>query len=127
MAEEAARILIVEDEEEIAQLIKIILVNHGLVVSDMVATGEEAVATALGTHPDLVLMDIKLRGKMDGIAAAEEIRKSADIPILFVSAYSHTISRAITTKPSGYLKKPFTREGLIRKVEMALAGYVIHP
>ncbi len=77
MAEGAARILIVEDEDEIAQLIKIILVNHGLVVSDMVATGEEAVATALGTHPDLVLMDIKLRGKMDGIAAAEEIRKSA--------------------------------------------------
>jgi CheY-like chemotaxis protein len=72
-------------------------------------------------------MDIKLGGKIDGVAAAEEIRKSADIPILFISAYSHTIGRAITTKPSGYLKKPFTREGLIRKVEMALSGYVIHP
>jgi CheY-like chemotaxis protein len=127
MAEVTARILIVEDEDEIAQLIKIILVNHGLVVNAIVSSGEEAVETALATHPDLVLMDIKLGGKMDGIAAAEEIRKSVDIPILFISAYSHTIGRAITTKPSGYLKKPFTREGLIRKVEMALSGYVIHP
>ncbi len=127
MTESAAKIMIVEDEDEIAQLIKIILVNHGLVVNAIVSTGEEAVGTALATTPDLVLMDIKLGGKMDGITAAEEIKKSADIPILFISAYSHTIGRAITTKPSGYLKKPFTREGLIRKVEMALAGYVIHP
>lgn len=127
MAEVAAKIMIVEDEDEIAQLIKLILVNHGLIVNAVVATGEEAVELALATHPDLVLMDVKLRGKMDGITAAQEIRKSADIPILFISAYSHTIGRAITTKPSGYLTKPFTREGLIRKVEMALAGYVIHP
>ena len=73
------RILIVEDERMIATIIKEVLTKKGYCITDIVATGEEAVEISLETRPDLILMDIKLKGKMDGITAYEQINKTVDI------------------------------------------------
>lgn len=119
-----ASILIVEDVDIIAEYIRSILTKHGYSVIGCIATGAEAVDVALGSRPDLVLMDIKLKGETDGIMAYEQIKKSADIPIVFVSAYAdeRAIDESMEKKPSGYVIKPFTPEELIGKVELALAS-----
>lgn len=122
---ETASILIIEDDKVTAAMMKDILTGNGYRVCGVVASGEEAVEHALSTRPDLILMDICLEGKIDGITAFEKIKKSADIPIIIVSTFINVenIARSLYAKPSGYIHKPFTPERLIRKVEMALAGY----
>jgi two-component system, response regulator PdtaR len=82
-----AKILIVEDEGTIAEYLKLILSRIGYCIVGVVATGEEAVEIVQKNSPDLVLMDIKLKGNIDGIMACEEIKKSAAIPILYITAY----------------------------------------
>ena len=116
------RILIVEDESTIAILMKEMLSNAGYCVTDIIATGIEAVETAIKTAPDLILMDIKLKGMLEGIIAYEQIKKSVDIPVIFVSAYADEdiIARATQCKPSGYIVKPFKCAQLIKEVEKAL-------
>jgi DNA-binding NarL/FixJ family response regulator len=76
------------------------------------------------TYPDLIIMNIKLVGKIDGVEAYEVIKKINDIPVLFVSAYTdaNTIEKAMLNNPKGYLTKPFKVAHLLRKVEKALAG-----
>jgi CheY-like chemotaxis protein len=120
---EKARILIVEDEHVIAKCMKLILCQEGFEVSDVVATGEEAVDVIHKIRPDLVLMDIKLRGKIDGITACQQIKDETDIPVVFVSAYTdtETIARANQKNPHGYITKPFKTERLIRTVKTALS------
>lgn len=120
---ERVKILIVEDEHTIAKCMQLILSQEGYDVSDVVATGEEAVDIACKTRPDLVLMDIKLRGKIDGITACERIRKATDTPVVFVSAYAdtETIARANANTPSGYITKPFKTKRLLGMVKTALA------
>lgn len=120
---EKAKILIVEDEGSIAKCLMLTLSQVGYSIVDIVASGEEAVDIALQARPDLVLMDIKLSGEIDGITAFEQIRKSADIPVVFVSAYADQvfIDRAMLMKPSGYVVKPFKRATLLHAVETALA------
>ena len=122
---EKAKILIVEDECTIAKCLKIMLAQVGYCIVDIVASGEEAVAIALQTRPDLVLMDIKLSGKIDGITAFKQIRKSADIPVVFVTAYADKvfIDRAMLMNPSGYVVKPFKSATLLHAVETALAEH----
>ena len=119
-----AKILLVEDKKPIADFMRLLLLHEGYCISGVVATGEEAVDVALETHTDLVLMNIKLRGKIDGIKACEQIRMSSDIPVVFVSAFTDvdTMAEAMRHKPSGYLTKPFRSKWLIREIEMALAG-----
>ena len=119
------KILIVEDESTIAKCLMLILSKVGYCVVDIVASGEEAVDIALQTRPDLVLMDIKLRGEIDGITAFERIRKSTDIPVVFISAYADRVfvDRAKLLNPSGYVVKPFKCATLLRAVETALAGH----
>ena len=118
------KILIVEDERSIADLMKIMLLRCGYCVNGVVASVKEAVEIAIHTRPDLILMDIKLSGEMDGIIAYEQIKKSVDIPAVFVSAFTDEdiIARAQQTNPSGYIVKPFKIEQLITGVEKALAG-----
>jgi len=120
-----AKILIVEDEEVLVKCMKVILTQEGYSVSGIVASGEEAVEVALKTRPDLILMEMKLRGKIDGIIAYEQIKKSADIPVLFVSTYAdkETIDRAMQTEASGFLAKPFKNSELREKVKAALASH----
>lgn len=117
-----ARILIVEDDYDTADFLNLLLSQNGYCVTNIVVSGEEAIETVLHSPPDLVLMDIKLEGHMDGIKACGQIKKSVDVPVIFVSAYSdrETIDRALQSGPSGYIVKPFKRKPLITEIEKAL-------
>lgn len=116
------RILVVEDEALIADDIQRTLQRLGYDVPSPAATGREAIEGAEALRPDLVLMDIKLRGSMGGIAAAMEIRRRQDLPVVFLTSHSDeaTLARAMETAPSGYLLKPFTDRELRTAIEVAL-------
>lgn len=118
----ASQILIAEDESIVALDIQDALKNAEYGVSGVASTGREAVEKAQATRPDLVLMDIRLKGEMDGIQAAREIREHLDIPVIYLTAYSdeRTLQRAKVTEPHGYLLKPFEREDLQASIEVAL-------
>ncbi|MBI5679478.1 MAG: response regulator [Methanobacterium sp.] len=102
-----ARILVVEDERITAEDIKDSLINLGYEVSDLVSSGEEAVRKVEELQPDLILMDIRLEGEMDGIEAADKIREKYDIPVIYLTAYSDnkTLERAKKSEPSGFILK----------------------
>jgi signal transduction histidine kinase/DNA-binding response OmpR family regulator len=115
-------ILVVEDEQIVARDIHARLERQGYQVAGVVASGEEAVAAAGGTTPDLVLMDIMLQGAMDGIAAAELIRERHGIPVVYLTAFAdeRTLQRAKISEPFGYLLKPFEERELHITIQMAL-------
>ncbi len=115
-------ILIVEDESVTAISLAKRLKVFGYLVTDIVDTAEDAILVAEDKFPDLVLMDINLRGEADGIKAAEEIHKRSDIPVLYLTAYSdnNTLQRAKITEPFGFLIKPFNDRELYSTIEMAL-------
>ncbi|MBU4200337.1 MAG: response regulator [Verrucomicrobia bacterium] len=116
------RILIVEDESIVAKDIQNSLKNLGYVVPAIVSTGEEAVVKAHELKPDLVLMDVMLKGQIDGIEAAEQIRAQSHIPVVFLTAYTddQTLKRAKVSEAFGYLLKPFEDRELRTTIEMAL-------
>ncbi len=117
-----AKILVVEDENIVAKDIENSLKSLGYAVSAVVSSGEEAVKSAEDTHPDLVLMDIVLKGEMDGVQAAEQIHDQFNIPVVYLTAYADekTIQRATTTEPFGYIVKPFERRELQSSIKVAL-------
>ena len=115
-------ILIVEDQNIIAWDLQTRLLNLGYPNSTIVTSGEEAIQYTQRTPPDLVLMDVVLRGALDGIETAMQIRALSQVPIVYVTAHSDelTLRRASATEPYGYLLKPF-EDGEIRSaIEMAL-------
>lgn len=116
------KILIVEDEAILALDMQDRLVAMGYPEPVIAGSGEQGVQKADEVRPDLVLMDIMLPGKIDGIQAAEQIRSSLDIPIIFLTAYSDdsTIERAKAAEPYGYIVKPFQDRELQITIEMAL-------
>ena len=116
------QILIVEDELIVARDIQNCLKNMGYSVPDVTSNGEQAIQKSAMARPDLVLMDINLAGDMDGIAAAQEIRRRFDIPVIYLTSYADgdTLARAKTTEPSGYILKPFDDAELRAVVEMAI-------
>lgn len=116
------RILIVEDEALIAEELRGRLSNLGYKVVGVTHSGEDAIELTRTEAPNIVLMDIQLHGKMDGIQAAEEIRNELHIPVIFVTAYAddETLKRAKVTQPFGYLLKPFDTYELRSSIEMAL-------
>ncbi|MEZ5336564.1 MAG: response regulator [Methanolobus sp.] len=116
------KILVVEDESIIGLNIKKKLKSFGYTVPAIVATGEEAIKMAEITFPDLVLMDVRLKGDMDGVDTAEKIRENYDIPIIYLTAYSddEVLEKAKKTKPYGYIVKPFKADDLHSNIEMAL-------
>ncbi|MBF0458871.1 MAG: response regulator [Nitrospirae bacterium] len=119
----SAKIQIVEDEALIALDMKSKIESlPGFVVTSLTASGEEAVLAAERDMPDLVLMDIVLRGKMDGVEAAREINGRFGIPIIYLTAYSSDkiLEKAGLTEPSGYLLKPCNDRELMVTVKMAL-------
>lgn len=118
----AARILIVEDDRIVARDIQHQLSRMGHVVVGMSASGEEAVRLAGSHRPDLVLMDIRLEGEMDGIEAARRIRDAQRIPVVFLTAYANdeVVQRASLTEPFGYLLKPFEEPQMRTVIQMAL-------
>lgn len=117
-----AKILVVEDENIVALEIKKRLQKLGYVVPGVASTGEDAISKAEGILPDLVLMDIMLKGEIDGIHAAGEIRKRFNIPVVYLTAYSdeETLQRAKLTEPYGYILKPFEEDDLRTTIEIAL-------
>jgi two-component system, sensor histidine kinase and response regulator len=117
-----AKILIVEDDLIVARDIQQQLSRLGHVVVGMTEHGEEAVQLALNTRPDLVLMDIRLGGEMDGIEAAQRIRDQVQVPVVYLTAYAddQTLRRARITEPFGYILKPFEDSQLRTAIEMAL-------
>jgi signal transduction histidine kinase len=119
------RILIVEDEGVVALSIQRRLEKFGYEVPLVVVSGEEAITQAKEIRPDLILMDIRLKGVLDGIAAAEKIRSQLDIPIIYLTANSDeaTLQRAKLTEPFGYLLKPFEDRELHTTIQMALYKY----
>ena len=117
-----ANILIVEDESIVAKDIQQSLKKLGYNVVDVVSTGENAIVSATEKNPDLVLMDIMLKGSMSGIEAAQVIKEKLNIPVIFLTAYADesTFSKAKITEPYGYIIKPFKEVDLHTSVEMAL-------
>jgi CheY-like chemotaxis protein len=122
-----SNILIVEDEIIIAADLKGRLENLGYNIVGISATGNDAIMKTGETHPDLVLMDIMLKGNMDGIDTAQKIRDLYDIPVIYLTAYfdDEILNRAKITEPFGYILKPFEDMRIQSAVEMAVYNYHI--
>lgn len=116
------RILIVEDEILVAADIQNMVESLGYVVAGRATTGEDALAQVAAVDPDLIFMDIRLQGRLDGVEAAGRIRASFRKPVIFLTALSdgRTIHRAKLTEPFGYLFKPFDVRELLAVVEMTI-------
>ena len=121
------KILVVEDEGIVARDIQNRLRKLGYDVPEIAATGEMALHKVDLINPDLILMDIMLKGDMTGIEAAAAVRKQKNIPIIYLTAYSDdaTLEQAKITEPYGYLLKPFEERELHSAVEMALHKHKI--
>jgi len=116
------KILVVEDELLIAESIKSKLESRDYQVIEIVQSGEKALETIEKIKPDLVLMDIKLAGDIDGITTAELIKHKFKIPIIYLTSYSddEVIKRLKTTNPYGCVLKPFKESDLYTTIEIAL-------
>jgi CheY-like chemotaxis protein len=116
------RILIVEDEQIISADLRRRLRRMGHAVVGIVASGEVAIEHAQRLQPDVVLMDVRLRGDMDGIEAAQHIRAQFKIPVIFMSAYTtvQSLAHIWRTVPAGYLSKPFYEDQLRLALERAV-------
>lgn len=118
----SAKILIVEDEFIIAMALEESLKAQGYAVADRVSSGEQAIEAAVRLSPDLVLMDIQLRGMLDGVQAAQRIQTALRIPVVYLTAHSdqNTLKRVVHSQPYGYITKPVTDEGLKEAIDKAL-------
>ena len=121
------RILVVEDETIVARDMQRQLGALGYESVGYATEGEEAIALAGQLMPDLVLMDIQLAGSMDGVAAAQAIRKQFSLPVIFITAFDadEVIERAKMSEPYGYILKPFSDRELRTSIEMALYKFKI--
>jgi PAS domain S-box-containing protein len=115
-------ILVVEDEAIVADDIRETLISLGYTVVGTAKSGESAINKVAETLPDLVLMDIHLAGKMDGIEAAGRIHTQYAIPVIFLTAYADKalLERAKETEPFGYIIKPYDERGLQSAIEIAV-------
>ena len=116
------RALIVEDENLIAEELRERLSGLGFSVIAAVDSAEEGIAIAVREHPDLVLMDIRLKGAKDGVQAAKEICEQVDVPIVYLTAHSdrRTVDRAKGTHYDGFILKPFRAKELQSTIEVAV-------
>ena len=116
------KILVVEDEVMVAMTLEDTLEALGYEVVGTADNGGDAIRLAAGKEPDLILMDIRIRGEIDGIEAAERIAENLDIPVVFLTAHSdeQTLMRALKTQPYGFLIKPFRERELYSNIEMAI-------
>ncbi len=116
------KVLLIEDEKSVTEIIGEMLAVLGFQVAGIESRGRAAINRLVALEPDIVLMDIRLRGEMDGIETAQEIYKVLDIPVIYLTGASddETIRRAKTTAPYGYLIKPVNIDELRVTIEMAL-------
>jgi putative two-component system response regulator len=119
------KIMVVEDEWVVADQLCRCLKDLGYTVCSTASTGDEAIRKVEADRPDLILMDIVLKGKMDGIEAADRINSQFNIPVLYLTAYTNQeyIERAKQTNPFGYLVKPYNQKELYATIEMALHNH----
>jgi CheY-like chemotaxis protein len=118
-----ARILVVEDEAVVAMSERFVLESLGYQVTSCVASGEQAIAAVERESPDLVLMDVRLHGRMSGVEAAREIHRRFSIPIVFVTANDgDELHIADLPSPGARIPKPFTDEQLERTLRQTLGG-----
>ena len=119
---EKARIMVVEDEAVISLEIQDRLTKMGHSICGTAASGEEALSVATAKCPDLILMDINLRGDVDGVQTAQQIHDRMEIPVIYLTAFAddRTVERARLTEPFGYLIKPFSEKELYAAIEVAL-------
>ncbi len=117
-----SKILVVDDEAIITMQLEERLSAMGYIVAGMAASGEEAVDKSRRLRPDLVLMDIVMPGKMNGIEAAKIVTKELDIPVVFVTSYADDaiIEKAKSVRPYGYIVKPFNELEIKAAIEVAL-------
>lgn len=116
------RLLVVEDEPLVANSLLLVLRRLGYSVAALTDNGEEAVKLTFSLVPDLVLMDISLRGKMDGAEAARQIRLTTGRPVVFLSGHSDplTLKKARECEPYGFILKPFGERELLVQIDLAL-------
>ena len=116
------RILVVEDESIIALDLQHILQSSGFEVCQVVSSGEESILAANQIRPDIVLMDVKLKGDMSGIDAAKEIHRSLDIPVIYLTAFGDesTLRNALAHRDFVYIRKPFEEREIERAVKKSL-------
>ena len=117
-----SRILIVEDEWITAEDLRDILTELGYTVTAVVSSGADAIAQAEENAPDLALMDIRIKGSMDGTETARALRERFNIPVVYLTAHADrgTLERAKVAEPLGYITKPFKESELHAAIEMAL-------
>lgn len=115
-------VLVVEDEAIVSKDIQHSLKKLGYNVVGAASTGEKAIEMAGNLKPDIVLMDIMLKGKLTGIDAAEEIKMKYNLPVIYLTAYADeaTLSKAKVTEPYGYIIKPFKEIDIHTSIEMAV-------
>ena len=115
-------VLIVEDDDIIARVEEWRLKNLGYNVCGRAITGAEAMEFVVNKKPDVVLMDINIKGEMDGIETAKMIKKGFNIPVIYVTSHSDgvTLERAKETKPDGFIVKPFDDKDLRVAIELVL-------
>lgn len=120
-----ASVMVVEDERIAALGIRTQLQSMGYLVPAVVSYGEDAVHQAAELHPDLILMDVRLKGEMDGVEAARRIQAESDIPVVYVTASADPdiLRRATSTATFGYVLKPYEERELQATIEMALAKH----
>lgn len=116
------RVMIVEDEGIVSIDLRGLLNNMGYIVSGMAFSGEEALKKFSSSQSDLVLMDIGLKGKLDGIETAQRIKQKSDIPIIFLTGFAdkNTLNRADQVKPAAYIIKPINETDLQLALQKAL-------
>lgn len=119
---EKLNIFIVEDESIVAKDIQNNLIKLGYNVLGIANNGNDAIEQIKNLNPDVVLMDIMIKGDLTGIEVAEQIKKFVNVPVIFLTAYADesTLSRAKVTEPYGYILKPFKEIDLHSTIEMAV-------
>jgi two-component system, cell cycle sensor histidine kinase and response regulator CckA len=117
------RVLVVEDEEIILADVTRQLRKQGYVIAGTASSGTEAIRAAGTTNPDIVLMDLRLQGRMNGLEAARQIREASAVPILFVSAHAGALAASLPDLPgrNRVLLKPFSPSELHEAIEAMLA------
>jgi CheY-like chemotaxis protein len=120
------RILVVEDDRVTALMIRKSLEQWGYEIAGPVSYGEEVVPLVQETEPSLVLMDIKLKGDVDGIEATRRINELFNIPVIYLTGNSDkaTLKNALKARSVGYLKKPVNKKDLRKAIDAALNGHV---
>nr|WP_281069295.1 PAS domain S-box protein [Methanomicrobium sp. W14] len=120
--------MIVEDEALIGMSLRKVLTKMGYLVTGVAGSGEEAFSFALSSHPDVILMDIRIKGNMDGIEAAERINREFSVPVIYVTAYNddECIERCIKSGLYGFLTKPAAAQEIKAAIETAVERHRAH-